>query len=664
MQPFPIIDQMAVLRRVSAAEWLVPGVLTVYLSFGAGGFFPAEPALAALALALLLVLNVTLGTDPFAGFSRPLAVATGGLALLGVWQLASSAWSGAPARALLEFDRTLLYLLALVAFGCGSRSPERMRRLAWGLALALTLVAAFGLVSRVLPELWPTPPSVSNERLSYPLTYWNALGLVAAFAIVLCLHLASSTREPRPARVLGAAAVPVLATTLFFTFSRGAIVAGALGVVAYMVVGRPRALVLGLLATVAPAALAVRAGYGAGLLATPEPTTPAAIAQGAEVARTVGLAVIGAAVVRAAMLPLDARLAALQIKRGSARLLTAASVALVLVVGLAGALAYDVPARAAQGLERFVAGNSLDESGDTRDRLTQVGNNGRIFHWRVALEGYEDQRLTGSGAGTYRMLWAQRRPSDFTVQDAHSLYLEVLAELGVIGIVLLATALVPILAALAVHARGADRAVYAALLSAAVTWAAHAGIDWDWEMPAVTVWLFCIGGAALAAPSGQGGLPVPGRRTRLLVSLGVVLLAVTPALLAVSERRLERSVDEFQAGRCPAAVDAALGSLSAVSVRSEPWEILGYCDVRLGARRLAVQAMQNAVRRDPRNWQYHYGHALTRAAAGLDPRPQLRRARRLNPREDLLREASRRFDTASARTWERRAVAARLPLIQ
>ena len=655
---------MAVLRRVSAAEWLVPGVLTVYLCFSAGGFFPAEVALAALALALLLVLRVTLGEDPFAGFSRPLAVATGGLALLGVWQLASSAWSGAPARALLEFDRTLLYLLALVAFGCGSRSSERMRRLVWGLALALSLVAAVGLVSRLLPELWPTPPSVSNERLSYPLTYWNALGLVAGLATVLCLHLASSTREPRPARVLGAAAVPVLATTLYFTFSRGAIVAGALGLLAYMVVGRPRALVLGLIATVVPAALAVRAGYGAGLLATPEPTTAAAIVQGADVARTVGLAVLGAAILRTAMLPLDSRLARLEIARRSARLLTAAVVALALVVGVGGGLALDVPARAAESLERFVAGNSLEETGDTRDRLTQFGNNGRIYHWRVALEGFAERRVTGSGAGTYRMLWAQRRPSDFTVQDAHSLYLEVLAELGVVGIVLLATALVPILAALAIHARGRERAIYAAPLGAALAWAVHAGIDWDWEMPAVTVWLFCIGGVALAAPPGQGGLPAPSRRTRLLVSLGVALLALTPALLAVSERRLERSVDEFQAGRCPAAVDAALGSLSAVSVRSEPWEILGYCDVRLGSRRLAVQAMQNAVRRDPGNWQYHYGLALTRAAAGLDPRPQLRRARRLNPREDVLREASRRFDTASRRTWERRAVAARLPLIQ
>ena len=656
---------MAVLRRVSASDWLVPGVLTVYLGFSAGGYFPGEPAIAALGLVLVLVLRVTLGADPFAGFSRALAVAAAGLALLGVWQLASSTWSDAPARALLEFDRTLLYLLGLLAFGCTPRSPERMRRLAWAVALAMGLVSAAGLVSRLLPELWPTPASDDPERLSYPVTYWNALGLVAALAIVLCLHLASSVREPRAVRVLAAAAVPASATALYLTFSRGSIAAGALGLLAYVVLGRPRALVLGLLATVAPAALAVRAGYGAELLATRDWPTAAAVVQGEEVARVVGLAVLGAAVLRAAMLPLDSLLAGIRVERRTARALIAAVATLALVAGAGGALAFDAPARASEGLERFLDRKSLDESGDTRDRLTKIGNNGRIHHWRVALAGFEDERLTGSGAGTYRMLWAQRRPVGFTVQDAHSLYLEVLAELGVVGIVLLGLALGPILGALAIHARGRDRAVYAGLLSAALVWALHAGIDWDWEMPAVTLWLFCIGGAALAAPTERaGGMPRPGRRTRVLIALGVLLLAVTPALLAVSERRLEQSVTAFQAGRCPAAVDAALGSLAVVSVRAEPWEILGYCDVRLGSRELAVRAMQNALQRDPRNWQYHYGLALTRAAAGMDPRPQIRRARRLNPREDLLREEARRFDSRDPRTWRRRADSARLPLIQ
>ena len=654
---------MILVRRILASsEWVLVGALTVFLSFNAGGYFPTAPALAALALALALVLRVTLVEDPFAGISPALALAAGGLGLLAVWQLASALWSDAPARALLEFDRTLLYLLALIFFGSLAGSAERLRRIGWGVAIGFSVAAASALITRLAPEVWPTDPQVANDRLSFPLTYWNALGLACALGIVLCLHAASSTREPRLARVLGAAAVPMLATALYLTLSRGAIVAGAVGVLAYMLLGRPRALILGLVATVVPAVLALRAGYEAPLLSTRNPTTPQALEQGRALAGVLGLAMLGAATLRAALIPLDSRLAGLRISRRSARLAAGAAAALAVVVAIAAASAFDLPARASDGFERFVAGNSLDEGADVRRRLTEVGNNGRLFHWRVALDAYGDEPVTGFGAATYHMLWAQRRPSTFSVQDAHSLYLEVMAELGLVGLVLLAIALGPLLLGMAWRARGADRAIHAALLRAALAWAVHAGIDWDWEMPAVTLWLFCAGGAALSAGArAPGRLAAPGRRTRMLAGLGILILAVTPALVAISERRLDRSVEAFQAGRCPQAVEAALGSLAVVSVRPDPWQILGYCDVRLGARELAVGAMQNAVDRDPRDWELRYGLAIVRGAAGLDPRPQLRVARMLNPRERLLREAADGFDTDDSRTWRRRAESARLP---
>jgi hypothetical protein len=82
--------------------------------------------------------------------------------------------------------------------------------------------------------------------------------------------------------------------------------------------------------------------------------------------------------------------------------------------------------------------------------------------------------------------------------------------------------------------------------------------------------------------------------------------------------------------------------------------------VRLGRRDLAVRALDNAVGKDPRNWEGHYGLALVRAAAGRDPRPQLRVARRLNPREQLVTDA-RRLLGDDPRAWARRALRARLP---
>jgi hypothetical protein len=245
----------------------LPGLLTLYLGFNSGGFFVDVTGLAAVVLALALAVRITLAERPFAGVSGPVVVAAGALALYAVLALVSASWSGSPARALLEFDRALVYLLVLVLLGSLSVTPER---LAWALrafALAAVAVCLAGLVSRVAPDVLPTATDVATERLSYPVSYWNALGLLAAIGMIVCLHLTSERRSPGSVRVAGAAAVPALAATLLLTFSRGAIGVAIVGLLAYAVLARSRGTVFGLVATVPPAALAVVAAYRAELLA-------------------------------------------------------------------------------------------------------------------------------------------------------------------------------------------------------------------------------------------------------------------------------------------------------------------------------------------------------------------------------------------------------------
>ena len=86
-------------------------------------------------------------------------------------------------------------------------------------------ICAYAFVSRVLPELLPTTPAFATPRLANPITYWNALGMVGALGVILCLHLACSQDEPAVVRALAAAALPVLACTVYLTLSRGAMVA-------------------------------------------------------------------------------------------------------------------------------------------------------------------------------------------------------------------------------------------------------------------------------------------------------------------------------------------------------------------------------------------------------------------------------------------------------
>src|SRR5207244_2285038 len=63
----------------------------------------------------------------------------------------------------------------------------------------------------------------------------------------------------------------------------------------------------------------------------------------------------------------------------------------------------------------------------------------RASFWRVAWHQFESHVALGSGAGTFALAWAQSGLIDTRggALDAHSLYLETLSELGLVGLALL-----------------------------------------------------------------------------------------------------------------------------------------------------------------------------------------------------------------------------------
>jgi O-antigen ligase/polysaccharide polymerase Wzy-like membrane protein len=644
---------------------LVPGGLTVFLAFESGGYFPGATALATLAIALLLLVRVLLADDPFAGLGVPLAVAAGALMLFAAWTLLSASWSDSSSRAMVEFDQVVLYLLALVTFGSFARDAGMAdaagfgRWLLRGVAVAMVAICTAALITKTLPNVWSAPPAVGRERLAYPIGYWNALGLTASLALVLCLHLASSAREPRVVRVVAAAACPVVGATLLFTFSRGPMAAGAVGLLAYAILGRPRLLLTGLLATVPATAAAIVIAYRADLLAKFVPGkgqqfSDAALVQGHHVARDVALCAAGAALVRGVgAFTVDRPLERIRLSRGMRRGLAAAAAALALAgvaVGVAAATRGDWLDRQYQRLVH----DPVLQTGDYRDRLFNPGLS-RTDRWDVARHAFADEPLIGHGAGTYQLLWERSRPNTSPTSHAHSLYLEVPAELGVVGAALLAVVLLTIVGGLAVRLRGNARSLHAAMLAAVLTWMIHAGVDWDWEIPSVTLWLFAVGGAALAAPVAGRRAARLGWPLRLGLAAGILVLAITPARLAVSQLRLVDSVDQREAGRCGAAARSADKSISILGNRPEPFEIIGYCQARAGSGDGGIAAMKAAVKRDPHNWEFHYELALVRAAAGRDPRQEARLAAELNPLEPRARLALRRFRSDHPRSWKRAA---------
>lgn len=640
---------------------LLPGALVVFLGFQSGAFLPGPVALTAVALAVALMVRLTIAERPWGAISPGFAAGAAALGLLAAWTLLSANWSDAPARAIIEYDRVLLFLLGFLVVGALGRTPQRLRWAVRGLALAALALCLCGLITRLAPDVWAIRSDAAEDRLNYPVGYWNALGLLAAIGLLLAFALTCDDREHPAVRVLAAAALPVLGPTLLLTFSRGAVAAGAVGLLVLLVAARPRALLSGAIVALPAVAVAVMAAYGADLLASDHPTTPSATAQGHDVALVVAICVLLAAAARAALLPLDRRLAALRGPAAPRRpaVLAGAAGAFV-VIAVVGAVAAGAPAALDRQYERFVEGNTIEQQ-SLRERLTNPDNHGRIEQWRVALDAFSAEPLRGRGAGTYALEWDRERPDSYNVEDAHSLYVEVLGELGIVGLALVGVALLLVLGAFAARARGPDRVVGGALLGAGVAWVLHAGVDWTWEMPVITLWLFAVGGLALAAPAEAPPARGVAPAARIVMALGCLALALVPAQVFLSEGALRDAARASAAGDCATAIDRALRSTSALGVRPEPFIVLGYCDVRIGRTDLALRALDNAVRRDPDNWEGHYGRALVRAAAGLDPRPELRTAQRLNPLQPLVFRATRLFAGGGPQQWRRRALTARLP---
>ncbi len=234
------------------------------------------------------------------------------------------------------------------------------------------------------------------------------------------------------------------------------------------------------------------------------------------------------------------------------------------------------------------------------DLFTLVGND-RGHYWAAALESISDHPFLGSGAGTFSRMWLRYRHEDLGVLDAHNLYLEALSELGPIGLALLiGTLAIPFAAAVAsrnVPLVAPAAAAYAAFL-------VHAGVDWDWEMPVVTLSAVLVGGYLVVSASSRHRALAARERVAavvLMLALGSIAFvglvansALTSATVALEEGRPGRAAAEAR--------------------RAERWALWSAEPSRLQAEALLAQgelrpartALSETLRRDPgdvRSWR-------------------------------------------------------------
>jgi hypothetical protein len=473
-------------RRLAAAALLV---LPVAVAFGRGGYFDAARLRAGIAACLLAALAAALAPLPR---GRPARVAIGGLAALTAWSALSLTWAPLAGPAVDDVERNVLYLAALLA--AAILLTERWTEPA--LLAGITATAAYGLSERLLPGLIELERSgAAGDRLAQPLTYWNGQGALAAIGLVLAAGLIAR-REPadappaapgadagappgatppapgaRPgtaARALAGAALPILGLDLYLTLSRGALGAFAGGLLILV------------------ALIPTRAGVLAALLAAAATAGPAVLAETALTGVTHAAADSGAGAAMLAILALAAAACAFAATRigAAAPVRHLRPLALTaLVAALAVTIVSVRSGTPTTGSERLVSAQS-----------------NRYDYWRVAVDTFGGHPLKGIGSGSFRVEWLLHRDRDESVRDAHSLYLETAAEMGVVGLAALAALFGGVIAA-------ARRAHAPAVAAALATWAIHAGIDWDWELPGLTLFAVLLAGRLLALSSTAASRP-------------------------------------------------------------------------------------------------------------------------------------------------------------
>jgi O-antigen ligase len=636
-------------RLEQSAALLAPVVLIGGLALAGGGYELADRHIAGLAAWLLVVALILLGVGSRAALARPFYWATGLILAVSLLSAISSFWSGSVELSVIEADRVLVYLGFFLAAFLIAQTDERRQRFAEGLAISLALVALLGLASRLLPHLIVVAESFdTTSRLAYPLGYWNANG--AAFGIGAGLLLWTSRHSSFAAlRGLSVALLPALLLALYFTYSRGGLLTLAIATGATIALSRDRLWLLATLAIGALAALpAVLYVQAHGSIAD-SIDNQAAVDQGVT---TLLILLAGIAIALALFAALrwaerrGGRLTgrAVELSRSPAVLRWTGGLLAVVAIGAAIAVG-------GRAWDQF-SSSDVQFPENPASHFSEFGSAGRHDFYSVALDTFEEKPLFGTGAGAYQFSWEGDRSIPQPVHDAHSLYLEAFAELGLVGGLLVLAMVAALLWTGFAAWRAAphpQRERYAALLAAALAFAVVAGLDWFWEIAGLGAVFFLATAVLVAArcaqltPPRPADLALQGEGRRFGLAVAGLALAWLAAIALIGPLLVDRELDASRSaaagGDLTSAVNHAKTARSIEPFAASPYVQLGLLAEGRGEYDVAIERLTQAIDREDRNWQYYYLRSRVEEEAGDETaaRADLERARRLNPLEECLR---------------------------
>jgi hypothetical protein len=591
-----------------------------------GGYFPTTWGWTSVAFLWIAGLTVLLReTVPISRAQLLFLFAWGALL---AWTALSVTWSTDRSQTVLEIERTLVYGAAAAMFVllCGRRS----QRLLVAAALwAIGAICLFSLATKLFPNALRIYDPTAVNRLAVPLGYWNGLSAFAAIGIVLALGFAAHGRTGVSRAAAAALLVPLLAA-FYFTFGRSGWIALAVGTIVGIGLDRYPLKPLALLVALGP--LLVVDVW----LSSRRPGLThahASLAQATHDGHALALRLLALALATAAVAYLFWLVEQRTAVPRSVKVAFAILLAVACVTGAAFAFAhYGSPASLAQrAWHNFKTPPS--KAANLNRRLLSLSGNGRYQLWRLALRDARNHPWLGSGAGSFERYFLRHQPAQLSrVRDAHNLYAETLAELGLVGLALLLFVLgIPLVAV----AKRRLSSITAVATGAYVVFLVHAASDWDWELPAVPLAALVCAAAMLLDEQGAYWplrLSVTARSAAVAVAAGAGIFALV-GLLGNSALAASRS--DLAAGKIAAAERQAARAASWAPWSPDPWDSLGNAQLAGGRRTAAVASFHKGLSIDRKDWRLWYD--LARATTGAAHRHAVVKSLALYPRSGLRR---------------------------
>ena len=630
-------DRALLLRNIGVGAGVAGAVFA--LSYANGGFDPTTRAYAGIAGWWLLGAGAAIGiASARAGVGRLALAAVGLLAAFAIWTLISSSWAPDAERTFAQFNQVSLYVAVLaIAIVLARLVPASV--LVGGVALALATIAGVALVSRVFPSTFGLQPGRTiltplANRLSFPLGYWNGLGIEVALAYPLLLAIMTSRRS-RVASALAALSLPILAADMYLTSSRGAFVAAGVAVLAFVLLTPRRwAALAAVVLAGAAGAVAVAVLVHKKALVDGKMDTALGVHQGHRAALLIGIACVVTALVWLGLAELGNRLPTPPRVIGVAVAVAVVGVAIVAIV-------------AAHPVAKFhdFRNNSASTASHTtvtESHLLSSSGSGRWQFWSAGVSEFRAHPLNGGGAGSWESWWLQHGSLPVFSEFTHSLYLEALGELGIIGLLLVGAAVLAAVAGAVRSALWIESGEIAAAAACGIAFFVAAAYDWVWQLGGIAVvgvgmLGFALGALPSTRPSGWDRFGV----ARPALALLAVAAIIPQVVVLAAGVHLRNSQSAFAAGDVDRARSQALAAKAIEPWAASPYLQLGLISEAEHSYPSAAGWLDKAIHRSRLDWTLWVTAARIEVERGKSgaARRDLAQARRLNPRSSIFQKA-------------------------